>query len=261
MSTLHESYSINIHSSQDLYDLNEHAHHHKHIRIMIEHAIAITIRDNASSIETLEIIVGSGSQVIVIAENVYRSLLIRCAMASSITFVQIIGSSISINHQRLTVCLFEHAHAKICIFPLLKTNQRLECVTEQQHSSSVTSSVVRIVGYLKDSAQFGHHGMITVKPLLHDVEILQKTLLLFSGPATKAWARPCFDIASKDVHCSHGAAIGHVDQQQLWALQMRGIEMSVAQRLIIHATCMECLDEKLSSNIRNRISSMIIARL
>ena len=95
--------------------------------------------------------------------------------------------------------------------------------------------------------------MIQVKPGLVQVEAHQnnKNLLLTHGAEVDT--RPVLEIYSDDVICSHGAAIGQLDDTALFYLKSRGIAHEQATLLLRKAFYQEMLDRIEHTNIRKII--------
>ena len=211
------------------------------------------------AVKNIEAVLCSGAHLYWVSDCPHDNVLINCSAHSMVNFMQVIGKSIIATRQRLTLCMQEeHARATVRIFPLLKNDLNFECVTMQQHDSSATSSDLRIIGHLDGNVQFGHDSMITVKSGLNRVDIIQKTVLFLSA-RSNAHARPCFDIASKNVHCTHGAALGAIDENQVWYLQARGIDCREGEQLLIEALCLAALDKEVPLQVRELVHSMIVA--
>ena len=85
--------------------------------------------------------------------------------------------------------------------------------------------------------------------------------MLLSGPHISAYACPSFDIASQHVQCSHGAALGAIDENQLWYVQARGINYRSAANLIIQARCLACLDKEIPQNIYELIGTLLVQNI
>ena len=55
--------------------------------------------------------------------------------------------------------------------------------------------------------------------------------------------KPELEIYADDVKCSHGATIGQLDEQQLFYLRSRGLDMETARGLLISAFAEQLLME------------------
>ena len=262
MQQFNEPYVIHIPVTQfsEVFTLKDHVHEVRHVKIIIEPNASATIVDSSiQCIEHIEIMMGAGSTLFWVSDCVHADLLINCQAHSRVYYVQVVGKAITAARQHLALSMQESAQATVRIFPFLKDDQKFECSTLQQHDSSITQSDLHIVGQVGGDAQFGHTSMIAVKTSLAFVGIVQKTIIFLSGSHVSAYARPSFDIASKDVHCTHGASLGAVDENQLWYLQARGIDWHEAMHLIIRFRCLACLEKQIPQHLFELINSMIVA--
>ena len=240
-----------------IYDLKYLIGDATHIKVIIEAHAHVIIWDT-DALDTVEIVVSSGAKVYWVSDCVHSSIAINCFKSSFIFFVQVIKTVSNVSCQRLNVSMKgPDAQSQIRIFPFFHQVQHLACITEQLHGSDSTASTLRIVGSIKDKAKFGHTGMITIKPCLHNIKVAQNTLVYVSGEHATVEAKPCFDIASKDIQCTHGAAIGGIDENQCRYLQARGINREVAGHILATSSCLASLEAKLPSIVIDRISSMI----
>src|SRR5436190_8960044 len=70
----------------------------------------------------------------------------------------------------------------------------------------------------------------------------QKNILLSDG--AKADSDPKLEILNNDVvRCTHGAAVGPVDPEMLFYLQSRGMDVTVAEELIVEGFFRSVLDK------------------
>ena len=63
-----------------------------------------------------------------------------------------------------------------------------------------------------------------------DAQLVNKNLLL-SNTAT-AITEPQLDINTKEIACSHGCTVSNIDKNQLYFLESRGIETSMAEETL-----------------------------
>jgi hypothetical protein len=243
----------------EFYDLKSHIQGATHIKVTVESQTTVVVWDGATSaLEIVEIQAEAGAKVIWISDCPHASITINCLEGSSVFFVQAVGVLLPVSKQRILLSMLgPGSQAQVRIFPLLDQSQRFECYTEQLHADNATSSDLRIVGSVRGNAQFGHAGMIAVQPGLHGIQVAQSATIYLSGKQATASAKPCFDVASKDICCTHGAAIGTLDESQLGCLQIRGINKSSAENIMTKACCMASLGAELPSVAYKLIRCMI----
>jgi Fe-S cluster assembly protein SufD len=108
------------------------------------------------------------------------------------------------------------------------------------------------------------HGVFNGKVYVHpiaqktDGKQTNKTLLL-SGTA-QVDTKPQLEIFADDVKCTHGATIGQIDQTALFYLKSRGIDNSLARRLLTYAFAAEVLETLEVDAIREGLERMTLER-
>ena len=56
-------------------------------------------------------------------------------------------------------------------------------------------------------------------------------------------SKPSLLIYADDVVCGHGATAGHIDEDTMFYMRSRGLDMETASRILIHAFAAEILDK------------------
>jgi Fe-S cluster assembly protein SufD len=84
--------------------------------------------------------------------------------------------------------------------------------------------------------------------------------LLLSADA-RVFAKPQLEIFADDVKCSHGATIGQLDDEPLFYLRSRGLDLATARLLLVRAFASEILMEISSETLREFTENLAIARL
>lgn len=112
-----------------------------------------------------------------------------------------------------------------------------------------------------DAGKAVFNGMITVMPnaLKTDGQMTNNNLLL--GEKAQIDTKPQLEIYADDVKCSHGATVGCIDEEQLFYLRSRGIPLSAARKMIIHAFAAELTESIENSVIRTHVLDRINQRL
>jgi Fe-S cluster assembly protein SufD len=97
-------------------------------------------------------------------------------------------------------------------------------------------------GILSDKARGIFNGRIYVHPnaLKTDAKQTNKNLLLSDDAVINS--KPQLEIYADDVKCTHGATVGRLDQNAIFYLRSRGININDARRMLIWAFASEILD-------------------
>lgn len=95
-----------------------------------------------------------------------------------------------------------------------------------------------------------------------DGKMINKNLLL--GNLNKMYTKPQLEIYADDVKCNHAVTIGHIEKSQTFYLCSRGIEYSLAKKMIIIAFASDLIininNENLRTIILNYISQYILGK-
>ncbi|HUK64179.1 MAG TPA: SufD family Fe-S cluster assembly protein, partial [Dongiaceae bacterium] len=68
---------------------------------------------------------------------------------------------------------------------------------------------------------------------------------------------PGLEILANDVRCTHGATIGHVDEEMMYYLMTRGLPRSEAQRFIVEGFFVPVLDRIPLESVREQLRQVI----
>jgi len=112
-----------------------------------------------------------------------------------------------------------------------------------RHLASAGTSRQQFVGVVPDRGRvsFGGHVLVAAGTTRTDADQQSRNLLL--GPTARADARPWLEICSDDVRCTHGAAVGRLDDDALFYLRTRGIGVREARAMLLRAFVATVLDE------------------
>jgi Fe-S cluster assembly protein SufD len=73
--------------------------------------------------------------------------------------------------------------------------------------------------------------------------------------------KPQLEIFADDVKCTHGAAIGQLDEDAMFYMQARGIGWVDARNLLIHAFAGEVLDRVKVEPVRHQAMQLMEEKL
>jgi Fe-S cluster assembly protein SufD len=105
--------------------------------------------------------------------------------------------------------------------------------TLQDHHGPRTRSELVFTGAVADRARSVYSGLIRIERGAHGADAFQTNHNLVLSEGAHADSVPNLDIDENDVRCSHASTIGPIDEDQRYYLESRGIEPSVAERLIV----------------------------
>jgi Fe-S cluster assembly protein SufD len=96
-------------------------------------------------------------------------------------------------------------------------------------------------GVLADQARGVFRGRVLVRPDAQHTDARQSNPNLLLSDGAEIDSKPQLEIYADDVKCSHGSAIGRVDEDALFYLQARGIDAAEARTLLVRGFAAEVL--------------------
>lgn len=135
--------------------------------------------------------------------------------------------------------------------------QKLNIKVDVSHQTSHTKSEQIIKGILTDSAQSSFSGVIRIPYHSQKCEGNQNHRALLLSDKAKSESIPELEIYTDDVKCSHGSAIGPIDNNQLFYLLSRGIDEKSAYKILITAFVFDLVPQEYQSIVQEWIDEHI----
>lgn len=125
--------------------------------------------------------------------------------------------------------------AKVYIFGIYvgKGDDNIKIKTIQDHQIGKSLSDLFIRGVFFDNAKFLYEGLITIAKNAQQSNAYQKNQNLLLSKGAFVDSRPFLEIEANDVRCTHGSTTGRIDKEQLYYMNMRGIDNENAQKIIV----------------------------
>jgi Fe-S cluster assembly protein SufD len=144
---------------------------------------------------------------------------------------------------------------------LLAGRQEANILTTADHAAPGGETRERFNGVATGRAHGAFQGRIVVRPGAQKVDAHQLSRNLVLGPRAAIDTKPELEIHADDVKCSHGAAVGALDEAALFYLRARGIPGEEARRMLIAAFTQEALDLVEPAMLREHLRSRLARRL
>jgi Fe-S cluster assembly protein SufD len=116
-------------------------------------------------------------------------------------------------------------------------------------------------GILSGRARAVFNGKIIVRQDAQKTNAKQTNKALLLTDEAQVNTKPQLEIFADDVKCTHGAAIGQLDEDAMFYMQARGIAAADARNLLIHAFAGEVLDGVKEDIIRDRAMRLLEEKL
>ncbi len=140
-------------------------------------------------------------------------------------------------------------------------DQHFDHNTRQDHVSDNANSDLLYKGALYDSARAVFRGIIKVHPGAQQTDAYQTNRNLLLSNRARADSLPNLEIEADDVRCSHGATIGHLDEEELFYLMSRGLGRSMAESLVIFGFLGEVLERLELPGVVDELREAIQAKI
>jgi Fe-S cluster assembly protein SufD len=116
-------------------------------------------------------------------------------------------------------------------------------------------------GVLAERARGVFNGKIIVRPDAQKTDAKQTNRALLLSEDAQINTKPQLEIFANDVKCTHGAAVGQLDDDALFYLRSRGLSEAVARRILIHAFAADVLNRLPLVPVRVEIESRLQRQL
>ena len=144
---------------------------------------------------------------------------------------------------------------------MLSGRQEANIVTTVDHAAPGGETREVFKGVAAGRAHGAFQGRITVRPGAQKVDAHQLSRNLVLSPRAAIDTKPELEIYADDVKCSHGAAVGDLDEAALFYLNTRGIAREEARRMLIEAFVREAVELVDSPLLREHLLSRLARRL
>jgi Fe-S cluster assembly protein SufD len=116
-------------------------------------------------------------------------------------------------------------------------------------------------GILADHARAVFNGKIIVRQDAQQTDAKQTNKALLLSEDAQINTKPQLEIFANDVKCTHGAAIGQIDDEAIFYLRARGIGKREARHLLIRAFAGDVLNHMPLEPLRRQMERELMARL
>ncbi len=155
----------------------------------------------------------------------------------------------------------EGANAQIRGLDLLHGQQHADNHLLIDHAKPNGSSQQFFKGVLADSAHLVFTGRIHVHPDAQKTNAYQLNKHLLLSEKAGVDSRPQLEIFADDVRCTHGAAIGQLDDEMLFYLKSRGLPENIARKMLTLGFAHDVLENINDANMKARLETVLSDQL
>ena len=136
----------------------------------------------------------------------------------------------------------------------LDSYSRIDHIAGDCHTDELFKYVV------DDEAVGAFAGLIYVKPGADKTEAYQSNRNIVGSDRARMFSKPQLEIYDDDVKCSHGTAIGQLDEMQVFYMQTRGIPEETAKLLLKQAFMADVIDGVRLPGLKERLQMLVERR-
>ena len=139
--------------------------------------------------------------------------------------------------------------------------QHMDNLINIDHAKPHTTSRLYYKGILdgRSRAVFGGTVLVRENAQKTDAKQMDKNLVL--SPQAEVDSKPALFIYADDVKCGHGATAGNVDQDTVFYMRSRGVDLEMASKLLIRGFAAEILDTVKVDDFRHYLEDRFLESL
>ena len=138
--------------------------------------------------------------------------------------------------------------------------QQIDNYTHISHNVGHCKSNELFKYVLDEQSTGGFTGRILVAEGANKVEAYQSNRNVVATATAKIHTKPQLEIYCDDVKCSHGTAIGQLDQDAIFYMQARGITKEEARTMLMQAFMSDVIDSVRMESLKNRLQRLVEKR-
>jgi Fe-S cluster assembly protein SufD len=140
--------------------------------------------------------------------------------------------------------------------------QHVDFETLQDHFGDRTRSDLFINDALRGRSSANFTGLIRIEKTARQTESAQTQKNILLSSRSRADSDPKLEILNNDViRCTHGAAVGPVDEELIFYLQSRGLDRPSAERLIVEGFFQAVLEKLAQPDLQAAVWSAVAEKL
>lgn len=155
----------------------------------------------------------------------------------------------------------ENCDTDISGLSLLSGKDHVENYTVVSHNKPNSNSRQLFKYILDESAEGVFNGLVTVQPDAQKTDSQQTNKNILLSKKALMNSNPQLEIYADDVKCSHGSATGKLDEDAIFYLRSRGIDLMAAKSLLIEGFAREVTDKIKIESVKEKLNFKILQRL
>jgi Fe-S cluster assembly protein SufD len=141
------------------------------------------------------------------------------------------------------------------------SNQHTDTHSVIDHKQPHCTSRQLYKGILDGNARAVFNGKVFVREGAQKTDAMQTNKNLLLSAQARVDTKPQLEIYADDVKCAHGAAVGQIDEEELFYLQTRGMNAELARSLLTYGFAEEVIGKIKIDSIRSQLDSAVLTHL
>lgn len=140
-------------------------------------------------------------------------------------------------------------------------NQHTDTHSVIDHKQPHCNSHQLYKGILDGNGRAVFNGKIFVREGAQKTDAMQTNKNLLLSPEARVDTKPQLEIYADDVKCAHGAAVGQIDEEELFYLQARGMNPELGRSLLTYGFAEEVIGKIKIDSIRSQLDEAVLKHL
>ncbi len=186
---------------------------------------------------------------------------IRQAAASRYHYTGLDAGASLVRHDVRTTLAGPGAGCRLDVACLGMARAHADNHLQVTHEAGDCASVQTFRGVLAGRARAVFNGRVLVQPGADGTDASQSSAGLLLSPHAEIDAKPELEIHADEVTASHGATVGQLDEDAIFYLRSRGLDVEAARQLLTMAFCRPVTDAMRPGPLREALSARLDAAL
>jgi Fe-S cluster assembly protein SufD len=155
----------------------------------------------------------------------------------------------------------EGAECRVDGLYVVSSNQHTDTHSVIDHQQPHCTSHQLYKGILDGKSRAVFNGKIFVRHGAQKTDAMQTNKNLLLSDEARVDTKPQLEILADDVKCAHGAAVGQLDDDELFYLEARGIHPELAKNLLTYGFAEEVIGKIKVDSIRHQLDEAVLNRI
>ena len=130
-----------------------------------------------------------------------------------------------------------------------------------EHAQPNTTSRLAYKGILDGRSKAVFGGTVLVQQNAQKTDALQSDKNLVLSPNAEVDSKPALFIYADDVKCGHGATAGNIDEETIFYMRSRGLDIETASKMLIYGFAKEVIDTVHNNELKLYLESIFLNSL